>query len=92
MYSFEHILFVVIEMIYIFSKILKNQKFMALRALFSRLLGRFAPIFYLNCEYVIFVYILKQRRKNIEDLKKNSRIFKNLIFFLQNEKPLKHIF
>ena len=27
----------------------------------TRLLGRFAPIFYLNCEHVLFVYILKQR-------------------------------
>ena len=43
----------------------------------TRLLGRFAPIFYFNYEHVIFVYILKQRRKNFEDSKKNSRIFKN---------------
>jgi len=35
-----------------------------LRALLSRLLGRFAPIFYLNREHVLFVYILKQRRTN----------------------------
>jgi len=28
---------------------------------------RFAPIFYLNCEHVLFVYILKQRRKKIAD-------------------------
>jgi len=39
----------------------------------TRLLGRFAPIFYLNCEHVIFVYISKQRRKKFCGfLKKNS--------------------
>ena len=43
----------------------------------TRLLGRFAPIFYLNCEHVLFVYILKQSRKKFRGfLKKNSRIFK----------------
>ena len=43
----------------------------------SRQLGRFAPIFYLNCKHVLFVYILKQRRKNFcVFLKKKSRIFK----------------
>jgi len=41
----------------------------------TRLLGRFALIFYLNCEHVLFVYILKQRRKKFCGfLKKNSRI------------------
>ena len=28
----------------------------------TRLLGRFAPIFYLNCDHVLFVYILKQKQ------------------------------
>ena len=38
----------------------------------TRLLGRFAPIFYFNCEHVLLVYIVKQN-------KNNSRIFtKNL--------------
>jgi len=51
----------------------------------TRRLGRFAPIFYLNCEHVLFVYILKQRRKKklCGFLKKNSRIFKNLNFFIK---------
>ena len=40
------------------------------KILTTRLLGRFAPIFYLNCEHVLFVYILKQRRNNFADLKK----------------------
>ena len=43
----------------------------------TRLLGRFAPIFYLNWEHVLFVYILKQSRKKFRGfLKKNLRIFK----------------
>ena len=43
----------------------------------TRLLGRFAPIFYLNCEHVLFVYILKQSRKKFRGFKKkNSRISK----------------
>ena len=28
----------------------------------TRLLERFAPIFYLNCEHYLFVYILKQKQ------------------------------
>ena len=49
--------------------------------IYTRLLGRFAPIFYLNCENVLFVYILKQTRKKFSGfLKKNSRIFKDLNF------------
>ena len=45
--------------------------------IFTRLLGRFAPIFYLNCEHVLFVYILKQRRKKFRRFVQiNSRIFK----------------
>ena len=31
----------------------------------TRLLGRFAPIFYLNVEHVLFVYILKQKQKKV---------------------------
>ena len=38
-------------------------------------------IFYLNCEHVLFVYILKQRRTFFCGFKKNSRIFKKLNFF-----------
>ena len=34
----------------------------------TRLLGRFAPIFYLNCEHVVFVYILKQKLKKVRGL------------------------
>ena len=54
----------------------------ALRTLLSRLLGRFAPIFMLNCEHVLFVYILKQRWKNFADLKKiaDFQTFKTQIF------------
>ena len=41
----------------------------------SRQLGRFAPIFYLNCKH--------KEEKMLRILKKKSRIFKN-IHFLQN--------
>jgi len=48
----------------------------------TRLLGRFTPIFYLNCEHVLFVYILKQRRKKFCGfLKKNLKhIFLNFYY------------
>ena len=37
-----------------------------------RLFGRFAPIFYFNCEHVLFVYIVKQKQtKNFKDFIKN---------------------
>ena len=48
----------------------------------TRLLGRFAAIFYLNCEHVLFVYILKQRRKKFRGFfKKPFFIFKTIDFF-----------
>ena len=48
----------------------------------TRLLGRFAPIFYLNCEHVLFVYILKQSKKKISRIfKKKFADFKDLKFF-----------
>ena len=57
---------------------------------YIRLLGRFAPIFYLNCEHDLFVCILKQRRKIFCGLsKKKSRIFKNLNFFFTKLKVFK---
>ena len=31
----------------------------------TRLLGHFAPIFYFNCEHFLFVYIVKQKQKNV---------------------------
>ena len=43
----------------------------------TRLSGGFAPIFYLSCEHVLFVYILKQRRKKIEDFYNLKNIYKN---------------
>ena len=64
-----------------------------LNLVMNRLLGRFAPIFYLNCERVLFVYILKQRRnKFCGFLKKNSRIFKNLNSFTKLKTLKKHLF
>ena len=48
----------------------------------TRLLERLAPIFYLNCEHVLFVYILKQRRKIFCGfLKKQLADFKEFKFF-----------
>ena len=41
-----------------------------LKFITTRLLGRFAPILYLNFEHVHFVYILKQRRKKFSGFKK----------------------
>jgi len=41
--------------------------------LYPRLLARFAPIFYFNCEHVLFVFIVKQNE--FADFKKNFRGF-----------------
>ena len=49
-----------------------------IQILFTRLLGRFALIFYLNCEHVL--------------LKKKSRIFKNLNFFTKLKTFKTHFF
>ena len=37
-------------------------KYIHLQIYLTRLLGRFALIFYFNCEHVLFVYILKQKQ------------------------------
>ena len=42
----------------------------------TRLLGRSAPIFYLNCEHVLFVYILKQRKTNFADFQEFKFFYK----------------
>ena len=42
----------------------------------TRLLERFAPIFYLSCEHVLYVYILKQNKKSPRISWKNSWILK----------------
>ena len=57
----------------------------------TRLLGRFAPIFYLNCEHVHFVYILKQSRKKFRGFLKKIREFSRFYNFLQ-KKNFKHNF
>ena len=41
---------------------------------FTRLLGRFASIFYFNCEHFLFVYIVKRKRKSL-------RIFLKIVDF-----------
>ena len=49
----------------------------------TRLLERFAPIIYLNCEHVLFVNIENKEEKNFADFIKKFRgifrIFKNRI-------------
>jgi len=47
----------------------------------TKLLGRFAPIFYLNCEHVLFVYTLKQRRKKFRGFLKKLADFQEFKFF-----------
>ena len=43
----------------------------------TRFLGRLAPIFYLNCKHVLFLYILKQKQKKVRKFhEKISRILK----------------
>ena len=48
---------------------------------FTRLLGRFAPIFFFNCEHVLFVYIVKQNKKVRGFHKTFLGIFKKKIKF-----------
>ena len=65
--------------------------------IFTRLLGRFASIFYFKfCEYFLFDYIVKQKHKKILGLNKISwifKIFKNRIlleaYFLKFDNPQK---
>jgi len=59
----------------------------------TRLLGRSAPIFYLNCEHVLFVYILKQRRKKFCGfLKKKFADFQEFNFFTKLKTFKTHFF
>ena len=48
---------------------------------FTRLLGRFAPIFYFNCEHFLFSNIEKQKqnKKFADFMKKNFVDFENLL-------------
>ena len=55
----------------------------------TRLLGRFAPIFYLNCEHALFVYISKQRRKKHFRILKKNRGFSRIKFFFTKLKTFK---
>ena len=49
-------------------------------------------IFYLNCEHVLFVYILKQRRKIFSDLKKKFADFQEINFFTKLKTFKTHFF
>ena len=76
----------------IWKNIFNNVKKTTCIYIYTKLLGCFASIFYLNCEHVLFVYILKQRRKKFCGFKKKFADFQEFKFFLQNQKPSKHIF
>ena len=56
---------------------------------YTRLLGRFALIFYFNFKHFLFVYIVKQKQKKLADFIKNFVDFENL---LEIEFWLKQIF
>jgi len=58
----------------------------------TRLLERFAPIFYLNCEHVFFVYILKQRKKFCGFLKRKFADFNEFNFFYKIKTFKTHFF
>ena len=47
----------------------------------TRLLWRFAPIFYFNCEHVLIVILKNKEKKFADFIKKRLRIFKILRFF-----------
>ena len=46
---------------------------------YKRLTVHCAPIFFYNCEHFLYVYIVKQNKKRIENLKKNFVDFQNLM-------------
>ena len=58
--------------------------FKALCTLLSRILGRFAPIFYFNCKHVLFVYI-ENKTKNFGDFLKKIENFQNFQNILQKK-------
>ena len=58
-----------------------NYKPLEIQGASSGLLGRFAPSFYLNFEYVLYVYILKQRRKKFCGFKKKFADFQEFFFY-----------
>ena len=62
----------------LFAVLINNQFFKLEMYFITRLLGRFAPIFHLNCEHVLFVYILKQRRKKCCGCLKKIRGFSRI--------------
>ena len=61
-----------------FSKTLYNLNPQFTEVQLTRLLGRFAPLFYFNCDHVLFVNIVKQKNpKNFADFIKNLVDFQN---------------
>ena len=60
---------------YLYNKALRSYIY-----IYTRLIERFAPIFYLNCEQVLFVYILKRRRKYLNGFLKKITDFQEFKF------------
>jgi len=52
----------------------------------NRILGSFAHIFYLNCEHVLVVYIVKQKQNKFRGFHKNNFVekFSQIKFFKAN--------
>ena len=49
------------------------------QSIYTRLLGRLAPIFHSNCEHFLFVYIVKRNKKKFADFIKKIVDFQNSI-------------
>ena len=80
--------FMLVYTLYIFTSLCSMYSSMYI----TRLLGRFAPIFYLNCEHVLFVNILNKEEKIFADLKKKFfftklKTFKTHLFIFIIHKP-----
>ena len=62
----------------------------------TSLLGPFGPIFYFNCEHVLFVYIVKENKKSSRILTKKfwisnfQRLDENLILMGTNIQKFDH--
>ena len=60
-----------------------------LKYIITRLTGRFAPIFYINCEHFLVVYFVKQKQKDFRGLYKKFRGFLKMTIIFVRGKFLK---
>ena len=60
-----------------------------LKYIITRLTGRFAPIFYINCEHFLVVYFVKQKQKDFRGLFKKFRGFLKMTIIFVRGKFLK---